>query len=139
VLDAEGRVLLLRWIDARDGLSVWMTPGGGILDGEAAADAARRELLEETGIAAESVGPLVMHQLVRSADLVRDEDHFVVQFAGGRGPASAPDPGTDGWRWWHLSEIDGSRECFHPHNVGRLLRHVLHGRPDHIEDEHTIS
>jgi 8-oxo-dGTP pyrophosphatase MutT (NUDIX family) len=138
VLGSTGRVLLLRWIDPRDGLPVWFTPGGGIDDGETPAAAARRELQEEAGIVVDSVGRLIMHQIVRSADLIRDEDHFVVRFSGELRTPTAPDPGTDGWRWWTLSEIETSTESFHPPNVGYLLAHALSGRPDQIEDDVTL-
>jgi 8-oxo-dGTP pyrophosphatase MutT (NUDIX family) len=49
-LDASGRVLLLRWRDPHDGQLLWEPPGGGIEPGETAFDAARRELVEETGL-----------------------------------------------------------------------------------------
>jgi hypothetical protein len=54
----------------------------------------------------EAVGPLIMHQIVRGLDLVRDEDHFVIHFTGERRSATAPDPGADGWRWWTLHEFE---------------------------------
>jgi ADP-ribose pyrophosphatase YjhB (NUDIX family) len=139
VVDAGGRVLLLRWLDRKDGRVVWLTPGGGVEEGETASEAAGRELMEEVGIAAAPVGPPVMHQVVWFDDVLRDEDHFVVQFDGMWGRASAPDPGTEGWRWWSLAELETSTERFHPHNVARLLRHVAGGRTDLIEDAHVIS
>jgi 8-oxo-dGTP pyrophosphatase MutT (NUDIX family) len=52
-LDAEGRVLLMKWRDPFDGHETWEPPGGGIEPGESPLDAARRELREETGIVAE--------------------------------------------------------------------------------------
>jgi ADP-ribose pyrophosphatase YjhB (NUDIX family) len=46
VMDDEGRVLLSR----RGDLNVWNLPGGRLDSGEALADAAAREVLEETGL-----------------------------------------------------------------------------------------
>ncbi|MDA8289777.1 MAG: NUDIX domain-containing protein [Actinomycetota bacterium] len=50
-LDAEGNLLLMKWRDPVDGHETWEPPGGGVEPGERLVDAARRELLEETGIA----------------------------------------------------------------------------------------
>ena len=48
-LDVAERLLLLHWKDPVDGKLVWEPPGGGIEPGESAIEAARRELIEETG------------------------------------------------------------------------------------------
>lgn len=56
VLDADHRVLLLRWRDPADPLHVvWEPPGGGIDPGESEAAAAVREVAEETGFMVEVV------------------------------------------------------------------------------------
>ena len=52
VFDTGGRLLLARHVD--DGL--WATVGGGIEPGERPAEAALRELVEETGLQAEILG-----------------------------------------------------------------------------------
>ncbi|MFC6135190.1 NUDIX domain-containing protein [Streptomyces spororaveus] len=49
-LDAAGRLLLLHWRDPSDGTWLWEPPGGGVESGETALVAARRELVEETGL-----------------------------------------------------------------------------------------
>jgi 8-oxo-dGTP pyrophosphatase MutT (NUDIX family) len=49
-LDARSRVLLMNWQDPFDGDLLWEPPGGGIDPGETALQAARRELVEETGL-----------------------------------------------------------------------------------------
>jgi 8-oxo-dGTP pyrophosphatase MutT (NUDIX family) len=47
---SDERILMFGSRDPGDGRIVWTMPGGGIEEGEAPAEAARRELLEETAI-----------------------------------------------------------------------------------------
>ena len=62
LLDADGRMLVLRAHDShRPERSWWFTPGGGIDPGESARECAARELAEETGYVidpAALVGPV---------------------------------------------------------------------------------
>lgn len=58
--DSEGRMLLIQqpWADG------WMMPGGALQPGETLAEAAVRELAEETGVEAEPVRPHSVDELV---------------------------------------------------------------------------
>ncbi len=57
VLDADGRVLLIRARDLRN-RPVWTLPKGALAPGETSADAALREVREETGYRCEVVREL---------------------------------------------------------------------------------
>lgn len=46
--DEEGKILMVK--QNHEGKDIWMVPGGAIEDGENAAEAAVREVLEETGL-----------------------------------------------------------------------------------------
>lgn len=65
IIDAD-RMLLAHWNE--DGRSGWTLPGGGIDPGESPDDAARREILEETGHTADLDGLLGVDSFVVPAE-----------------------------------------------------------------------
>ena len=77
VLVGEGRFLLIR----HTYMPGWHFPGGGVEPGETAAEAARREGLEETGYAAEGV--LRLHGFFLNANPATNRDHVAVYVATG--------------------------------------------------------
>ena len=80
VLDDEKRVLMV--CQRHEEHDIWMVPGGGIEDGESAAEAAAREVLEETGIEIE-VGRLLWHVEEVSQRGQRFVNFFLCRIAGG--------------------------------------------------------
>jgi 8-oxo-dGTP pyrophosphatase MutT (NUDIX family) len=125
LLDHEGRVLLLRASDPIDpGRGWWWEiPGGGIELGESSEDAARRELLEEAGIASVDMGPCVW---VQHAEFDFAGYHFVqderihVAWCDSR-QALRPTRlealeamAFGGRRWWPLDELLASTDAVLP-------------------------
>ncbi|MER5274630.1 NUDIX domain-containing protein [Streptomyces sp. NPDC002809] len=87
-LDAADRLLLLRWRDPFDGTMLWEPPGGGVEPGETPLAAARRELVEETGLDATAVldRSVLVDRDVRwnGKRYVGTEHFFAARFAGER-------------------------------------------------------
>lgn len=135
VVDDDGALLLLRGRDpARpEAGSWWITPGGGLDEGETVQAAARRELEEETGLVVVELGPVVFR---RTVDFEFEGVHYRQreQFFCVRSPRFAIDDA--GWtdverriflepRWWSYAELVATDEIIHPAELARILRDVL--------------
>lgn len=75
--DADGRVLLVRRGQAPNE-DVWSVPGGRIEPGEAAADAAAREVGEETGLVVRPVELVAAVDWIERADDGALRVHYVI-------------------------------------------------------------
>jgi 8-oxo-dGTP pyrophosphatase MutT (NUDIX family) len=138
--DRDGRVLLLRAeLASRAAGHWWELPGGGIQAGEGFAEAAARELAEETGllISPAQVGPprwrrsatwaarglrRLQHEVVVRVDL----DASAPQVTGSGRTAEEREEYT-GSRWWQLTDLLSSSERFYPGRLPELLPAFLAG------------
>ncbi|MYW18190.1 NUDIX domain-containing protein [Streptomyces sp. SID2955] len=138
--DEHDRLLLLRFRvdpDASDSGHGWCTPGGGVEDGETLAEAAARELREETGLA---VQPTALGAAVAEtsgyADVGWAEGIFRDVFFHLRVTAHQVDvTGLEanerryhaGHRWWHVADLAATDETVYPFGLAELTAGLVSG------------
>ena len=135
LLDAAGRVLLLKW-RLRSGGHVWITPGGGLDPGETHAEAALRELAEEVGLAVPELGPEIWRRELRLSwdgrEVLQRERFHLLRVASHQVDRSANVDYElrviEEVRWWTAAEIAASDEDFAPRRLAELLVPLLEGR-----------
>ena len=133
LVDGAGRALLLHGGDpARPGDRWWITPGGGLDDGETLAEGAARELFEETGLRVDpaELGDPVWHETTefsyRTTAYRQEQDFFLLRVAEWRVDTAGMDEDEQQTitehRWWSAAEIEASDEEIYPRELPGLLR-----------------
>ena len=138
LVDGAGRTLLLHGGDpARPGDRWWITPGGGLDDGETLAEGAARELYEETGLRVDpaELGDPVWHEITefsyRTREYRQEQDFFLLRVAEWRVDTAGMDDDEQQTitehRWWSAAEIEASDEQIFPLDLASLLTACLAG------------
>jgi len=141
LVDRAGRLLLFRFFNdhARPHLgSCWITPGGGVHDGEPLAVAAARELGEETGlvVAPETLGRAIAEtagyaDFGWAAGVFRDDFFFhrVDRHDVDTSRLESLERGNMiGHRWWTVGELAATSQPVYPLGLAALLADLLAGR-----------
>jgi 8-oxo-dGTP pyrophosphatase MutT (NUDIX family) len=136
LLDPAGRILLMKGRLPGDPAApgAWFTVGGGVEAGESLAEAATREIAEETGFTGVEIGPvlweseLVRHDRKGRPILIR-ERFMAARCAGG-------EPDRGGWqalerefiddiRWWSAGDLAACAEPVFPPDLAARLAALL--------------
>jgi 8-oxo-dGTP pyrophosphatase MutT (NUDIX family) len=135
LFDRDSRILLfLTTAPDTSKVARWITPGGGVDEGESHHDAAVRELQEETGLRIDDLGaPVWSHDFDVQWD---DADHDTGHAEFYTAVVDAFEPSDELWtddervdvrahRWWTLSELIGTDEPYEPAQLINLVRRQL--------------
>ena len=138
LIDEHDRVLLMCVATPnRPDTRLWITPGGGLDPGETRANAALRELYEETGLNGVKLGPCIWKRRHtwqwEDRWIESDEWFYLLRAPAFDAVATAPDEWEMqyvlGRRWWSLPDMVASRdtETFVPRGLPELLPPILAG------------
>jgi len=139
LLDQQDRVLLMHdRLDLHLADSHWVTPGGGLEEGETLAEAAVRELYEETGLRVElppDAEPIFVERELFSfaGQHIDQTNHYFLTRLGTdvATPVQAVLP-TEyetavglGSRWWSLDELEAAPVARVPLDMVEVIRRAL--------------
>lgn len=134
LLTPDNEVLLMKLQNPDTRHEFWITPGGGIEEGEDPISALRRELSEELGLTDFVVGAHVWtrgHRFTwESREINQHESFFIINVSKFIPTSIHMTEGPERrafqtFNWWNLDALEASKEVFAPKNIGELLRIFL--------------
>ncbi|MBV1904706.1 MAG: NUDIX domain-containing protein [Pseudomonadales bacterium] len=139
LITEDHKILLLKVRSPVNGASIWMTPGGGIENGETDHQALTREIWEETGLRLTQTGKFVFERNFSyrgsNGRFSQFEKYFLV-FLREFTPTMQNNPAErevsifQDYRWWDINQISSSEDTFAPSLLGEHLDTLFNKRPD---------
>ena len=138
LLDQAKNVLLVKYEDIlpmdphREGpFTYWVPPGGQLEAGEDYASAAKREVMEESGLSIE-IGPWIWqreHKLRLRDQLVLQKERFFLADIDSREPPIANQSSEDilEVQWWSTEDLIHSDSVFFPDGLANLVTPIING------------
>ena len=132
--EVEQAILLIQIHFPDTGKTVWITPGGGINEGETRPAALAREVAEETGYrdaVSEGVLWYRSHEFQFGGKLICQDEAFHLVRVSLFDPQLQDDSDDyekeqfQAWRWWTLEEIRTSDDLFSPRGLAAYLQKFL--------------
>ena len=133
LVDGAGRVLLFLGgdPDLPDGGSWWITPGGGLDEGETHREGAAREVLEETGLVLhpDDLGDVVLERQVEfrfAGTLYAQHERFFLARVGTHEVDTAGFSALEkrfvlDHRWWTLEDLRATDDQVFPEGLADLV------------------
>jgi 8-oxo-dGTP diphosphatase len=129
LVDPQDRVLLFRFVAADGRPPFWCTPGGALDPGESYAQAAVRELHEETGFdlpCGEEVARRHIEFLtLEGVECEADERYFLIDAPHDRiethGHTELERRVMQEWRWFDAAGLAGLGELYYPEDLAGML------------------
>lgn len=132
LIDSQGRLLLFRFEPGDGRPAFWCTPGGAVDPGESFEQAARRELLEETGIVAEP-GPELFRRsydflTLDRVEVTADERYFLVETEVTEidlaGHTELEKRVMQQWRWIAPEDLATLGEAYFPEDLSDIMARI---------------